>query len=78
MASQLYLQKNDELKGYDIIKKEGVLDRNTGETSDLTLATVYDPDFIDIMLETLNIEDRRDEDYTIISDNEEVDDSPVG
>lgn len=78
MSSQLYLQKNDTLKGYDIIKKDAILNRESGETSDQTLATVYDPDFIDIMLETLDIEDRREVDYTIISSDEEVNDSPVG
>lgn len=78
MTSKLYLQKNDELKGYDIIKRDAVLNRETEETSDLTLATVYDPDFIDVLLETLNIEDMRSDEYTIISSEEDVDDSPVG
>lgn len=74
--STYYIDLNEELKGYDIIKRKGQIVE--GEMKDLRVATVYDPDTIDLLIEVLDAEDKRPMDGYIVDDSETADDGAVG
>lgn len=50
-----YLNKNNELEGYDIMKRNSVQDGY--QRKDEKVATVYSVDYIDAIIDALNISD---------------------
>ncbi len=56
-TQKYYIEANDNLQGYDVLKRDGVIDPETGRKIPEKILTLYSLEYLDQILEALNAED---------------------
>lgn len=58
-TQKYYIEANDNLQGYDVLKRDGVIDPETGRQIPEKILTLYSLEYLDQILEALNAEDSK-------------------